>query len=88
MIIERAIIENFGSFRGSENILDLAPDGRRNITMVVGHGGAGKSTVGQAIRWALYNRKFSEGGDIEDDEVYNNEDVFKLFWREVGGARK
>jgi len=87
LIIDRAVIENFGSFRG-RNELELSPDGKKNITLIVGHGGAGKSTVGQAIRWALYNRKFSEVGESENDEVYSKEDVFKQFFREGGGAMK
>jgi DNA sulfur modification protein DndD len=82
VIIERVTLTNFGSYRGSTQI-DLSPDGEKNITLIVGHGGAGKTNIGKAIRWALYNLKFEgRAGDKE----YLKEDVLGLFFREGGGA--
>ncbi len=85
MIIERVILENFGSFRGKVPI-ELEPKGEKNITLLVGHGGAGKTTIGKAIRWALYNRPFHESGRGEEDREYTKEEVLKLFFRAGGGA--
>ena len=94
MIIQRVVLDNFGSFRGRTE-LDLAPKGHKNITLIVGHGGAGKTTVGKAIRWALYNRPFHGNGkgyqengfgEITDPE-YGNEEILKLFFREGGGGQ-
>ena len=82
MIIDRVTLANFGPYRGSIPI-DLSPDGKKNITLLVGHGGAGKTSIGKAIRWALYNLKF-EGK--AGDEEYTKEDVLGLFFREGGGA--
>lgn len=85
MIIERAIVESFGSFRG-RNEIDLDPKGKQNVTLFIGHGGAGKTTIGKAIRWALYNRPFHESGKKEEDQEYSKEEILKLFFREGGGA--
>jgi len=85
MIIERVTLTNFGSFRGV-NPIDLKPDGSRNITLIVGHGGAGKTTIGKAIRWALYNLQF-HGTSGHGERDYTHEDVLKLFFREGGGAQ-
>ena len=82
MIIERVELENFCSFRGL-NALDIKPDESRNITLIIGHGGAGKTTVGKAIRWCLYNRHFS-GAD--DEKEYDKAEILKLFHRKGGGA--
>ena len=82
MIIEQLELENFCSFRG-RNILDLKPDECKNITLIIGHGGAGKTTVGKAIRWCLYNRHFS-GSD--DEKEYEKADILKLFHRKGGGV--
>jgi len=82
MIIERVELENFCSFRG-HNFLDTTPGESRNVTLIIGHGGAGKTTVGKAIRWCLYNRHFS-GSD--DEKEYDKEEILKLFHRKGGGA--
>jgi DNA sulfur modification protein DndD len=82
MIIERVTLTNFGPYRGSSAI-DLSPHGKKNVTLIVGHGGAGKTNVGKAIRWALYKLKFEgTAGDTE----YTRDDVLALFFREGGGA--
>jgi DNA sulfur modification protein DndD len=82
LIIERITLTNFGPYRGSTQI-DLSPEGKKNVTLIVGHGGAGKTNIGKAIRWALYNLKFEgAAGDTE----YTKEDVLGLFFREAGGA--
>lgn len=93
MIIQRVVLDNFGSFLGRTE-LDLSPKRDRNITLIVGHGGAGKTTIGKAIRWALYNRPFQESGRPfhedefdESDPEYTKEEVLKMFFREGGGAQ-
>lgn len=82
VIIERVTLTNFMSYRNSTEI-DLSPNGKKNITLIVGHGGAGKTNIGKAIRWALYKLKFE--GTAGDDE-YDNSDLLRLFFREGGGA--
>lgn len=44
---------NFGSYRNEERI-DLRPQGDKNVTVVVGSNGDGKSTLFFALNWALY----------------------------------
>jgi DNA sulfur modification protein DndD len=82
MIIERVILENFGSFKGI-NPIDVEPIEKQNITLLIGHAGAGKTSVGKAIRWALYNRPFHEGNE---DREYTKEGILRLFFRSGGGA--
>lgn len=51
--LESLKLVNFGSYCGENNV-ELAPNGTRNVTAVVGSNGDGKSTLFFALNWALY----------------------------------
>lgn len=50
--IEKVIINNYKIF-GGENIITFAVDDNKPFTAIVGANASGKSSVGEAIKWAL-----------------------------------
>ncbi|VTU38535.1 DNA sulfur modification protein DndD [Variovorax sp. PBL-E5] len=60
MLIERLILNDFGTYRGSHSF-DLAPrtkyGSKRTIVLFGGLNGAGKTTILKAVRLALYGRQ-------------------------------
>ena len=48
-------IENFRSFYG-DNEIDFAIDGPKNVTMVFGTNGGGKSSLMNALQWCLFKK--------------------------------
>lgn len=60
MLIRRLVLENFGLFRG-RNEIELAPKGRngrtRPVVLVGGKNGAGKTTLLEAVRLCLYGQR-------------------------------
>lgn len=64
MTLERIVLENFRQFKGRQEIVfsDLR---ERNVTVVHAENGFGKTTLLNAILWALYG---SEGLDPDDFE--------------------
>lgn len=55
--LESLTVENFGSYCGQTTI-SLAPVGNRNVTVVVGSNGDGKSTLFMALNWALFGNDY------------------------------
>ena len=55
MILERIVLENFRQFKGRQEIVfsDLR---ERNVTVVHAENGFGKTTLLNAILWALYGQ--------------------------------
>jgi DNA sulfur modification protein DndD len=64
MILERIVLENFRQFRGRQEVVfsDLR---ERNVTVVHAENGFGKTTLLNAVLWALYG---SDGLDADDFE--------------------
>jgi len=56
---------NFGSYR-NETHFNLEPKGDRNVTVVVGSSGDGKSTLFFALNWALYGDDYL--AELESDK--------------------
>ena len=58
MKIERLTLSNFGLY-GGEQTFDLSTDakGGRNVVLIKGHNGSGKTTFLEAIRLVLYGRR-------------------------------
>lgn len=55
MYIKSITIENFLPFQGKQRI-DFSTDKERNVTLVMGNNGAGKTSLAQAFEWCLYGR--------------------------------
>ena len=53
MILERLIIENFRQFKGRQELL-FSDNRERNVTLIHAENGFGKTTLLNAILWALY----------------------------------
>ena len=54
MIIKKIIIENFRQFYGIHTI-EFSTDKEKNVTLIMGDNGTGKTTIGQAFTWCLYS---------------------------------
>lgn len=53
MLVKRITLENFLPFQGKQSI-DFATDPDRNVTLIMGDNGAGKTSLAQAFEWCLY----------------------------------
>jgi len=65
MKLERITIENFRQYFGKQR-LDFAKDDQKNVTVIHGINGAGKTSLFLAINWCLYGRS------VEDVKVIDN----------------
>ena len=64
-------LKNFRQFYGDQ-ILDIAPPGERNVTLVHAENGVGKTTLLNAVLWALYeetSKKFEQRTKILNFEA-------------------
>lgn len=59
MYIEKVIINNFRIYYGT-NIVEFAPNGAKNISIIFGDNGRGKTTFLTALVWCLYGRQMQE----------------------------
>lgn len=62
MIIKNIELNNFRIYYG-KNVIDLTPEGDRNIVIVSGNNGFGKTTFLMSLVWCLYGQKM---GDVDD----------------------
>lgn len=70
MIIKKIILENFRQFKGRQSI-DFADDqGDKNVTVILGDNGRGKTSIFRALMYCLYGtRKLAQDEDIKSDEI-------------------
>ncbi|MBS3973997.1 MAG: AAA family ATPase, partial [Actinobacteria bacterium] len=67
MLLKSLKMINFRQFINEE--IDFAADSERNVTVIMGENGAGKTTISQAFSWCLY-------GDTDfDDKLMLNKIV-------------
>jgi DNA sulfur modification protein DndD len=59
MYIEKVIINNFRIYYGT-NSVEFAPSGARNISIICGDNGRGKTTFLTALVWCLYGKQMQE----------------------------
>jgi len=70
MLLEKIELENFRQFKGKQTI-NFSKDENKNITLVFGENGGGKTTLAQAFHWVLY------GENEFNDKNLLNCDVIK-----------
>lgn len=67
MIIKSIRLHNFRPFKGDHTI-DFSTDGHRNVTVLMGQNGAGKTSLEQAFKWCMYGKT-----DFNVKEAINRE---------------
>lgn len=60
MKIERLVLKHFRQYRGEQRI-SFARDSEKNVTIIQGVNGAGKSNLFKAINWCLYGKTDDKG---------------------------
>ncbi len=68
MIIKEINLYNFRIYKGS-NKIDLATSGQKNIFIVSGRNGFGKTTFLMSMVWCLYGRQMQDVDDIYKKEI-------------------
>jgi len=68
MKLERIIIENFRQYFGRQK-LTFPKDSQRNVTVIHGVNGAGKTSLFLAINWCLYGEGVSNVGELISKEA-------------------
>jgi DNA sulfur modification protein DndD len=68
MTIKEIELYNFRIYKG-ENSIDLSSDGRKNIFVVSGRNGFGKTTFLMSMVWCLYGRNMQEVDDLYKKEI-------------------
>ena len=76
LFIKKIEIENAGRFYGSNHSIDLSDSSEKNITVIIGYSGRGKSTIHNLIYWCLYgDHKPSEEDSTKLDYGLINDDA-------------
>jgi len=68
MTIKEIALNNFRIYKG-ENIIDLTSSGKKNIYIVSGRNGFGKTTFLMSMVWCLYGKNMQEVDDIYKKEI-------------------
>ena len=68
MIIKSIELNNFRIYKGV-NKIDLTPDGNRNIVIISGNNGFGKTTFLMSLVWCLYGRQMDKVDDLYKKEI-------------------
>ena len=88
MLINKIELENFRQYYGKHEI-SFSTDKEKNVTLVMGENGSGKTTIGQAFHWCLYGdtpdflKKESLLSSKVEEEMYdgwNRPVVVKVFF--------
>ncbi|MCW3072887.1 MAG: dndD [Bacteroidetes bacterium] len=68
MIIKEIELNNFRIYKHS-NIISLAPEGKKNISLISGRNGFGKTTFLMSLVWCLYGKQMQEVDDLYQKEI-------------------
>ena len=68
MIIKSIELNNFRIYRGV-NRIDFTPDSERNIVIISGNNGFGKTTFLMSLVWCLYGRQMDKVDDLYKKEI-------------------
>ena len=86
MKIAKVTLTNFGIYKG-ENVISFTPFGKKNINIITGKNGYGKTTFLTSLIWAFYGKMMSHVEDKyrRDIKSYNGYDnfIFSLLNRDV-----
>jgi DNA sulfur modification protein DndD len=75
MRFERITLENFRQYFGRQR-LEFAKDGKRNVTIIHGVNGAGKTALFLAINWCLYGNEYVNNvGELISKEAVSRANV-------------
>jgi DNA sulfur modification protein DndD len=72
MKLSRIELHNFRSFSGS-HVIDLSPDEKKVITVIIGKNNSGKTSLLEAVKWCLYGK----GPDKKNRGTYINESMLR-----------
>jgi DNA sulfur modification protein DndD len=68
MIIKEIELNNYRIYKG-ENIIDLSTEGDKNLFIVSGRNGFGKTTFLMSMVWCLYGKNMQEVDDLYKKEI-------------------
>ena len=68
MIIKEIELNNFRIYKGV-NKIDLSPNGDKNIVVVSGNNGFGKTTFLMSLVWCLYGKQMNKVDDLYKKEI-------------------
>ncbi len=68
MIIKNIELNNFRIYKGV-NRIEFTPDGERNIVIISGNNGFGKTTFLMSLVWCLYGRQMDKVDDLYKREI-------------------
>lgn len=68
MIIKEIELNNFRIYKGN-NKIELSPDAEKNIIIVSGDNGFGKTTFLMSLVWCLYGRQMDKVDDLYKKEI-------------------
>ena len=55
MLLKSLKLKDFRQFKG-EQLIEFATDSRKNVTIILGENGSGKTSLAQAFTWCLYGK--------------------------------
>jgi len=53
MLLKKLVVKDFRQFKGEQSIV-FSTENERNVTMIMGDNGTGKTTLAQVFTWCLY----------------------------------
>ena len=56
LFIKKIEIKNCGRFYGDDHVIHLSDPSEKNVTIILGDSGVGKSTIHDLIYWCLYKK--------------------------------
>ena len=78
MLLKSIKLKDFRQFNGEQEI-NFSTDKTKNVTIIMGENGSGKTTFAQAFRWCLYGNTILDGVLLSkelQDKLYPGEDDY------------
>ena len=79
MIIKSIELNNFRIYKGV-NRIDFTPNGERNIVIISGNNGFGKTTFLMSLVWCLYGRQMENVDDLYKKEIVEEGEGMLYTW--------